>query len=225
MKHRTSPIAFYENEWLVRSLTTSDDFYQAYRLRYQVFAGQLKWIPTNQDSFDCDEYDGTAHSVGLFDSSGKLCGAFRMIKSPDTFMLEREFRPCLDRSVIIIKDQYSAEITRLALSPDLQKSKHSIELMHVLFKGVYQWSVRNKLTRLYMVVEPKLFRLLRGLQFPCAALSKPVAILPAKAKSIAVVLDWETFHLVVPSVRLKYYQWFNTLDGSRAFTPTMVGKS
>lgn len=222
MKTITNPIAFYENNWLVRSLTTVDDWYQVYRLRYNVFAVKLKWIPQNPEYLDYDKYDEFAHIVGLFDTCGELCGTFRMIQAPDVFMLEREFQSCLTDKNPVIKDKYSAEITRLALSPELQNSKLSTELLHVLFKGVYQWSMRNKLKRMYMVVEPKFFLLLKRLGFPCIALSKAVIIPPAKAKSIAVVFDWETFHFTVPRHRLSYYQWLNTLDGSLAFTHAMV---
>jgi acyl homoserine lactone synthase len=132
-------------------------------------------------------------------------------------MLESEFRACLLPNCAIRKSPDTVEITRLAIDPTLTDKGLSIRLMQVLFKGVYQWSMQNEVRYLYMVVEKRFLRVLRGMGFTCEAVSPPVSLPPAEAISIAAVLDWKQFRDICPQKQPSFFRWINTVDGSTAF--------
>ncbi|BCA55733.1 protein of unknown function, putative N-acyl-L-homoserine lactone synthetase [Nitrospira sp. KM1] len=210
------PIEFMEDELLVKTLTDEDELKASFHLRHQVFAERLKWVGCNQDRLEIDTYDSFATSVGLFDGA-QLRGVFRMVAPPYPFMLESEFRSCLAPGSEIRRERDTVEITRLAIDPTLSDRGLSIRFMQVLFKGVYQWSIQNDVRFLYMVVEKRFLRVLRGMGFSCEAISQAVCIPPAEALSIAAVLDWQRFREVCPVENPAFYNWIDIVDGSTVF--------
>ena len=211
------PIEFQEEGLLVKTLSAEQDLHASYRLRHQVFADRLEWVAKSEDGLEVDAYDAFATSVGLFDDGQKLRGIFRMVKSPYPFMIEKEFRPCLPPSCEIRKRHDTAEITRLALDPTLMDKGLSSRLMLILIKGVYQWSRQNEIPYMYMVVEKRFFRVLRGIGLSCEALSTAVSLPPAGALSIAAVLNWQQFYETCPLKQPSFFQWMNAVDGSILF--------
>jgi acyl homoserine lactone synthase len=210
------PVNFLEDKLLVKTLSDEPDLSASYHLRHQVFAERLQWVAKSDDGLEVDAYDAFATSVGLFDD-GKLRGVFRMVSPPYPFMIESEFSPCLLPNYEIRKERDTVEITRLALDPTLTDKGLSIRLMQVLFKGVYQWSMQNDIRYLYMVIEKRFLRVLRGMGFSCEAISPAVSLPPAGALSIAAVLDWKEFHVTCPQKQPSFFQWMNTVDGSSSF--------
>ncbi|THJ16659.1 MAG: hypothetical protein CAF42_011950 [Nitrospira sp. CG24B] len=210
-------VGFYEGEFLVKTLKDESDLQQAYRLRHRVFAERLQWVARNSEELEYDTYDTFATSVGLFDGGGELRGVFRMVNSSFPFMLESEFRACLLPTCEVRKSPDAAEITRLAVDPTLTDKGLSNRLMQVLFKSVYQWSMHNDVRYLYMVVEKRFLRVLRGMGFTCEAISPAVSLPPAQAVSIAAVLDWQQFHQTCPQKQPSFYRWMNAIDGSWSF--------
>jgi N-acyl-L-homoserine lactone synthetase len=210
-------IEFREDSLLIKTLSDEEELRAAYRLRHQVFADRLQWVERNPEEYEVDSYDAFATSVGLFDEDRQLRGVFRMINSSFPFMLESEFRACLLPNCEIRKAPDTVEITRLAIDPTLTDKGLSIRLMQVLFKGVYQWSMQNDVRYLYMVVEKRFLRVLRGMGFTCEAVSPAVSLPPAQAVSIAAVLDWQQFHHACPQKQPVFYRWINSVDGSALF--------
>ena len=206
-----------EDDLLVRTLSDEEELKASYRLRHQVFAERLQWVAATEDGIEVDPYDAFATSVGLFDSDHHLRGVFRMVNPPYPFMLESEFQACLLPDCKIRKERDTAEITRLAIDPTLTDRGLSIRFMQVLFKGVYQWSMQNEIRFLYMVVEKRFLRVLRGMGFTCEAVSPAVSLPPAGALSIAAVLDWKQFHDICPQKQPVFFRWINTVDGSMSF--------
>lgn len=213
----TRSVEFREESLLVKTLSDAQELRASYHLRHQVFADRLQWVARNDEELEIDSYDAFATSVGLFDGDHHLRGVFRMINSSFPFMLESEFRACLLPNCDIRKESDTVEITRLAIDPTLTDRGLSIRLMQVLFKGVYQWSMQNGVRYLYMVVEKRFLRVLRGMGFTCEAVSPAVALPPAEALSIAAVLDWKLFHETCPQKQPAFYRWINTVDGSTSF--------
>ena len=213
----TRPVEFQEEQLQVRTLVTQEELNASYRLRHQVFAERLQWVDTCEEGMEADAYDVFATSVGLFDDAQHLRGVFRMVTSPAPFMLETEFRSCLLPDCEIRKERDTAEITRLAIDPTLTDRGLSIRVMQVLFKGVYQWSMQNEIRFLYMVVEKRFLRVLRGMGFTCEAISPAVSLPPAGALSIAAVLDWKQFHDMCPKKQPAFFHWMNAIDGSMSF--------
>jgi acyl homoserine lactone synthase len=213
----TRQVAFREDDLVVRTLSDEEELKASYRLRHQVFAERLQWVAKSEDGIEIDFYDAFATSVGLFDSNNHLRGSFRMVNPPSPFMLESEFRACLLPNCEIRKERDTVEITRLAIDPTLTDKGLSIRLMQILFKGVYQWSMQNEIRFLYMVVEKRFLRVLRGMGFTCEAVSPAVSLPPAGALSIAAVLDWKQFHYICPQNQPTFFRWINTIDGSMPF--------
>lgn len=210
-------IAFHEGDFLVRTLEGKADMTQAYRLRHRVFAERLQWVAESHHGLEFDVYDAFATSVGLFDRSQQLRGMFRMVNSSFPFMLESEFRACLLPNCEIRKARDTAEITRYAIDPTVTDKGLSNRLMQILLKGVYQWATHNDVRYMYMVVEHRFLRALRGMGITCEAISPAVSLPPAEALSIAAILDWEQFRQTCQQKRPSYYQWMNTIDGSNPF--------
>jgi len=211
------PVEFREDRLLVKTLSDDQDLRASYHLRHQVFADRLQWVAKSDDELEVDSYDAFATSVGLFDEEQSLRGVFRMVSPPYPFMIESEFRPCLLPDYEIRKERDTVEITRLALDPTLTDKGLSIRLMQVLFKGVYQWSMQNEVRYLYMVVEKRFLRVLRGMGFSCEAISPAVSLPPAGTLSIAAVLDWKNFHETCPQKQPSFFQWMNAVDGFTSF--------
>lgn len=211
------PVEFREDRLLVKTLSDDHDLRASYHLRHQVFADRLQWVAKSDDELEVDSYDAFATSVGLFDEEQSLRGVFRMVSPPYPFMIESEFKPCLLPDYEIRKERDTVEITRLALDPTLTDKGLSIRLMQVLFKGVYQWSMQNEVRYLYMVVEKRFLRVLRGMGFSCEAISPAVSLPPAGTLSIAAVLDWKNFHETCPQKQPSFFQWMNAVDGFSSF--------
>lgn len=210
-------IEFREEGLLVKTLSAEQDLRASYRLRHQVFADRLEWVAKSDDGLEVDAYDGFATSVGLFDDGQKLRGVFRMVRSPYPFMIEKEFRPCLDANYEIRKEHDTAEITRFALDPTLMEKGLSSRLLLTLLKGIYQWSRQNEVPYMYMVVEKRFLRVLRGIGLSCEAISQAVPLPPAGALSIAAVFDWNHFCETCPLEKPSFFQWMNAIDSSTSF--------
>lgn len=210
-------IEFSEGGLLVKTLTRDEELRESYRLRHKVFAERLKWVPESSDRLEVDSYDPYASTVGLFDEDRCLRGVFRMVNSAHPFMLEHEFRPCLLPGCEIRKESDTVEITRLALDPGLVDKGLSIRYMQVLYKGVYQWCLQNEARFLYMVVEKRFLRVLRGMGFTCDPISPAVALPPAEALSIAAVLDWKQFEEACPQKQPDFFRWINMATGHAGF--------
>lgn len=211
------PIEFREDGFVVRTLSGEHELRSSYALRHQVFADRLQWVSKSDDGLEVDAYDAFATSVGLFDDEEKLRGVFRMVRSPYPFMIEREFRPCLLPGCEIQKSDDTAEITRLALDPTLTEKGLSSRLMLILIKGVYQWSRQNDIPYMYMVVEKRFLRVLRGIGLSCEAMSPAVSLPPAGALSIAAILDWRRFYETCSLKQPAFFRWMNAVDGSASF--------
>jgi acyl homoserine lactone synthase len=217
MLEESRPVEFREDRLLVKTLSDEQDLRASYHLRHQVFADRLQWVAKSDDGLEVDAYDAFATSVGLFDDEEKLRGVFRMVSPPYPFMIESEFRPCLLPNCEIRKERDTVEITRLALDPTLTDKGLSIRLMQVLFKGVFQWSMQNEARYLYMVIEKRFLRVLRGMGFSCEAISPAVSLPPAGTLSIAAMLDWKQFHETCPQKQPSFFQWMNAVDGDTSF--------
>lgn len=210
-------IEFREDCYLIKTLSDEAELRASYRLRHQVFADRLQWVAKSPGELEVDSYDAFATAVGLFDEEHRLRGTFRMINSSFPFMLESDFRACLLPNYEVRKAPDTVEITRFAVDPTLLDKGLSNRLMQVLLKGVYQWSIKNDVRYLYMVVEKRFLRALRGMGLTCEAVSPAVSLPPAEALSIAAVLDWGQFQHTCPKTQPAFYHWMNSVDGSTLF--------
>jgi acyl homoserine lactone synthase len=192
LMRRLKDIEFCENELVVKTLQ-GKELAQSYRLRHKVFAESLKWVPETDDGQEIDLYDLWGVTVGLVRNDGAVVGVARLIPASGQFMLENEFGALLPDGYQIRKHSDTAEITRLAVDPEIRDRGLSYKLMLVLLKGIYQWAVENDIRYYYLEVEHRFFRTLRALGFPCEMIGKPVVLPPAGASSVAALYDMVRF--------------------------------
>lgn len=205
-------ISYHDDRFLVRTLSEEHERNQAFRLRHRVFADKLKWVKPAANGLEIDRYDLWATSVGVFSATRELLAMFRMLPTEGPFMLEREFRSVLSPGSQLRKQPDAAEITRLAIDPDIEDKGLSSRLMLILFKGVYQWSVDNGVRYLYMVVEKRFLRVLRMVGFPCERLSPGTRLPPANSLSVPAVLDWENWRQETERARPDFLTWMKAVN-------------
>ena len=203
-------VAFYEGEFLVKTLKTKEELTQAYQLRHRVFAERLKWVPERTDRLEADVYDAWSTSIGVFANETKLLGLVRMTHAPVPFMLESEFSACLVGSHRVRKETDTAEITRLAVDPAIADRGLSARLMKTIFKSMYQWCLLHDVRYTYMVVEHRLLRVVQRMGWPCHAIGEPVALPPAEVLSIGGLLDLDEFRLQASACRPSMLDWLTT---------------
>jgi acyl homoserine lactone synthase len=205
-------ILFYDGALLVKTLEEEAEWRQAYQLRHRVFAERLKWVPERTDRLESDMYDAWSSSIGVFSNNAALLGLVRLTRAPVPFMLESEFSACLLGIHHLRKELDTAEITRLAVDPNIMTRGLSIRVMHVAIKGAYLWCLEHGVRYTYIVVEKPLLRGLRLMGWPCQVIGEPVALPPAQAVSIAALIDLEAFRVNNARNRPQLLKWFSTAD-------------
>ena len=208
-------IEFSEGDMRVKTLTSSGELDQAYRLRHRVFAETLRWVFPSDDGREMDMYDLWGTSIGLFSREGRMLGLARLLPSTGQFMLEHDLRMLLPPGHLIRKDRDTAEITRLAIDPMITDKGLSARMMLSLIKGIYQWALAQDVRYLYLEVEHRLFRMLNATGIACDPLGPPVALPPAGAVSIAARIDIVSCETVLAQKRPQLMAWMATMNASR----------
>ena len=204
-------VAFYEGEFLVKTLKTKEEMTQAYQLRHRVFAEQLKWVPESEDRREIDMYDLWGVTLGVFGEDGVLLGMARLLPPSGEFMLGNEFGALLPRDYVIRREPDTAEITRLTVNPDIQDPKLSSRVMLGVLKGIYQWAVENGIRYYYLEVEHRFLRALRMLGFPCEPIGPVVQLPPAGAAAVAALYDMVRFDDENAKKRPSFLEWISTI--------------
>ncbi len=204
-------VEFREGEFWVRTLRGTQ-LAQSYRLRHKVFAEKLKWVPPSSDHVEVDMYDLWGATVGLLHENGTLLAMARLLPASGQFMLENEFRVLLPSGYTMRKEPDTAEITRLAIDPDIQDPRLSTRMMLAVLKGIYQWAVENRIRYYYLEVEHRFLRALRMLGFPCEPVGPPVVLPPAGAGAVAALYDMVRFDEENVQRRPDFLRWISTIE-------------
>jgi len=208
---RVKDVEFSENGFVVKTLH-GEQLAQSYRLRHKVFAESLKWVPETEDRQEIDLYDLWATTVGLVRDDGAVVGVARLLPSSSQFMLEKEFGALIPSGYQIRKGPDTAEITRLAVDPEIRDRGLSSRMMLALLKGVYQWAVENDIRYYYLEVEHRFFRALRALGFPCEMIGEPVVLPPAGASSVAALYDMVRFDEENAIKKPQFLNWISSIE-------------
>lgn len=209
--HRT--IFFQEGELTIRNIENDEDKIRAFRLRDRIFCKELGWALQSYNGLEIDDYDMHAIFLGVLNKRGELLAFLRIILPERTFMIETEFMSLIDSRHAIRKESDTVELSRLCVAPESRKDKvagnfgmHTVSLL--LFKGVYQWCLKNHIRHLYAVTEHKIYRLLCHRGFTCHLIGNPY-VMPDGVLAVAFMMDlreWETAHLPKSP---KMLDWFN----------------
>jgi acyl homoserine lactone synthase len=215
VEHHTvhNPIFFREGDLTVKNLVSDEDKLHAYRLRNNIFCNELGWALQSQNGLEIDEYDKHAISLGVLDERGELLAFLRIILAERAFMIEKEFLSLVDPRHAIRKESDTIELSRLCVAPKSRKDKVAgnfgmYYISMLLFKGVYQWCLKNHTRHLYAVTEHKIYKLLCLRGFPCSLIGDPY-VMPDGVIAVAFIVDlreWEAKHTAKSP---KLFNWFS----------------
>ncbi len=206
-------VEFYEQDY---KITTTLDFAEkkkAYRLRHDVFADELKWVNPQTGDYDVDVYDTEDMVyVSVYDPSGKVIAHLRITRPDKTFMMEEVFAMLLEKKPIL-KTKESIEVSRVCTDIETRSLKISTScgetpVSLLLYKGLFLWCESNAIRKMFMVVEKKLYRLLRMTGFPCKMLGERT--MPDGVSAVALYIDWREFKLINMEKRKDFYNWFSS---------------
>jgi N-acyl-L-homoserine lactone synthetase len=205
-------LSFYEGEFVVKIIYDKIEKFQAHCLRYEVFCQELKWTPENQEMMERDEYDESAIFLGVFKKQERLVAYLRLLLPDKPFMLEKVFSMLVEADHVIRHLDDTAEVSRLCVTSD---AKHDIihcgfgvnSITLLLYKGVYHWCLSNAIRYIYLVVEPKLLRLLKIKGYPCRSIG-PSKIMPDGVSAVAAMMDWREFETLNAVKNPKMLEWF-----------------
>ncbi len=212
-------VHFYESGYEVRTIQQYEEQAGAYRLRHRIFCETLNWVPPNPGGLEIDRYDQWAILLGVFSEMGILVGLARFLPPDRPFMLEADFAELLVPGNPLRKENNSVELSRLAVIPTSCHRREGRRFSAILYKGIYQWSLANKVRYIYMVVEVRFWRALLLAGFPCEPIGPVKRLPPGNAKSVAAVLDWEAFRYRNRAGRPAFLDWMGTVRSAPAPSP------
>lgn len=210
-----SPIDFFEYSFRVKTLGNLSENRKAYRLRHESFVTELGWVQRREDELEKDQYDDERMApLGVFNSTNDLIAYLRITLPHYPFMMEYEKMASISEPLEKTSD--TIEISRVCTDVNVRKiildnnhGKFNISML--LYKGLYQWCLVNHIYNMYMVVENKLFRLLKMSGFPCRQMGE-VTLMPDGAKTVTVKVNWKDFDSQNISLRSGLLKWFNTTE-------------
>lgn len=198
-----------EERYRVAVLSSADELDESFRLRHRIYAESLGWVPASPDGREIDQYDGWATSLGVFGTGERLLGVVRLLPSYGPMMIEHELSGAFDGGHELMRGPMANEITRLAIDPGDGRWGDKSKILLALLRGMYLWITEQSVRYSYMVVEKRVWRLLRTLGFPSRPLGPAVALPPAYAVSIAAILDWNEFREQNARVRPSFLAWMS----------------
>lgn len=211
--NKGSIVNFYEGKYGVREISTEEDLLKSYRLRHEIFCGELRWVPPNPEMIEIDNYDEKAISFGVFNPQNKLASYLRLLTAEGEFMIEQEFAEMVSAEHSIRHDKDTAEISRLCIAQESRRELVSTEFEKrstsvVILKGIYHWCKANSVRYLYAVTEYKIYRLACAKGFPFKLIGAPKAM-PDGVVAVAMLLDWEEFEFINTLKRPELLKWFS----------------
>jgi acyl homoserine lactone synthase len=210
------PVFIHEQGFIVKNLTTDRERTNAYYLRHEVFCQELGWVPQRENTQERDGYDHRAIFLGVYDRRGKLLAFLRLIMPQTAFMLEREFSLLVSPEHKIRKEDDTVEVSRLCVAPEARNYKFSgnfgsQRISMLLYKGVYHWCIGRNIRYLYLVVEQKIYKLLRLKGFPCKSIGQPKTM-PDGVIAVAASMDWREFE-ILNEIKSNFSISFGTAEG------------
>lgn len=180
-------ISFAENDLKILTLSQPAEKYYAYKLRKEIFCDDLNWVNNRNRDIEVDDYDAYATLIGVLDATNKLLGTLRIIPAQCAMMIEKEFACLIKYTHQIIKTPRAVEISRLCIHKSIPHDRQT-RVSHALYKGAYNWCLKNTVQFLYVVVGYKMLRNLRLVGFPCQSIG-PVLPLAGGYLSMAAMVD------------------------------------
>jgi len=148
-----------DNELYFKTAETDLDFEKCFRLRYQVYCEEKRWLSPDDfpDKMEKDEYDSKATHIMALDADFNCIGIMRIIKECDHIRLPYVDHPGMRSKPY--KSRNLAELSRLVITATNNRRL----VLKGLFRFVYLTSRRIGVDNWVFVSEPSLIRL--GLRY------------------------------------------------------------
>ncbi len=208
-----------EGGYIVKTISDGDELRQAYALRHEIFAEELRWVPMTPDGLEIDGYDTQAATgFGVF-YEGSILAYIRFVPAGLPFMIDKDFSVLMDPDHVIRRRPDTGETSRFCVSTKARQKLPSGQYTFMfLLKGVYHWCERRHIRYIYTVVETGVLRLLYAKGFPCESVGAPV-VMPDGTEAAAVLLDWRRFGEINKCRRPSMYGWFTQCQSRRPLSP------
>lgn len=167
--------------------------HECYELRHQVFAEELKWVDTNTDQQEVDQFDlSSSHIVASMEGSVK--GYMRITPENNRWLLTEVFPFLIENYEEHQFLDNSVEVTRLAVDQAFRGNKehNNFSMLDMLIKGLLQYSLKSECKHWYIVVSEQVFRLLNKKGLNCVPLG-PVVKMPDGVRTLAARIDVDEF--------------------------------
>lgn len=203
-------LLFEEAGLIVKTVSAPEEFEGVWRLRHDVFATELRWVPEDPKGLEKDRYDWFSDTIGVFTEDMETVGSLRMITAPDPFMIDEEFACLMPEGASIDRTPEVAEITRLCVRKEFRSGNCNPNITFLLYKGLYHWNMSKGVRYSAMVVDNRCYRILRLACLPVEALG-PFVTMPDGVKAAVCMLDWRRFEADASRKRPEYFEWMATL--------------
>jgi len=219
-----TPMVFMrEGGFTIRTLTEDHEKIEAYVLRHRIFAEELGWVPASKTLMEVDEYDGKSTFLGVFDERDRLVAFARLILTGGKFMIEEEFSSLIGAWHTIRKQDDTAEVSRLCVSPEARTLSvagnfgvHHVSML--LYKGIFQLCRKNNIRYIYIVVEYKIFRMFLAKGFQCRLVGEPLKMADG-CVAVAAIVDFDELVSVNSVKRPEFTKWFTQYRSDRSQSP------
>jgi N-acyl-L-homoserine lactone synthetase len=191
---------------------------EAQRLREEVFARELVWVPECACGREHDRCDAAAtHLVVLASelaalerrTSPRVVGYARLLLPHDTFMLAREFAALLDGESLRLESTRAFEVSRFVVHPAL-RGRLDVEgrgAAEHLQRGIARWALERGRTDLYSVCEARHVRALRMRGLPVQRFGRVVEYTPG-VLACAIRLELRAAADAMRARRIQEYRWY-----------------
>lgn len=169
----------------VRQVIKPSDLVAAYRLRYQIFCLEKKWLdPSNYpDGQEIDGYDAYSTHFLILNDKEEPVGTVRAIRCSERgFPMERVFK----LPEWISRIQF-AEVSRPCIVQS--ERKNSLPLLIGLFRGMWNYGYNQAITYWGAVMDKPFYRLMKSLGLHFVIEGSPVFYLGSE--SVPVVAEME----------------------------------
>jgi acyl homoserine lactone synthase len=182
-------------------------------------------VPRSETLLEIDDYDRHTSFIGVFDRAGSLVAFMRLTLPGTPYMIEKEFSSLIGPWHALRRERDTTEASRSCVAAEARKlfvrgsfGPHRLSML--VYKGVYHWCRRNGVRYVYIVIEEKLYRMLRAKGFESHLTGAPVTM-PDGCVIMGAVIDWTEFVALNLVKRPDFAKWFTLYGSDRVEEPRL----
>ncbi|HKV85109.1 MAG TPA: acyl-homoserine-lactone synthase [Ktedonobacterales bacterium] len=220
----SAPAHLFHPRYTFRVLSPADTrlLASAQRLRADVFARELAWVPECACGREHDRCDAAATHLVVLAADGvrqsritspHIVGYARLLLPRDNFMLAREFAALLDGGPLRLESTRAFEVSRFVVHPALRgrRDADGRGAAEHLQRGIARWALERGRADLYSVCEARHVRALRMRGLPVRRFGRMVEYTPG-VLACAVHLDLRAAADTLRDRRPWEYRWYTQGD-------------